>query len=61
MTNEEIDRKSEIVTNVLYRLKERDYVTHREVRAIDDMLAISAEAQADLYDLIRFHEGPGKE
>jgi hypothetical protein len=59
MTNEEIDRKSEIVTNALYRLKERDYITQPyEIKAIDDMLAVNAVALADLYDLIRFHAGP---
>lgn len=53
MTNEEIDRKSAIVTDALYRLKERDYVTlPYEIKAIDDMLAVNAKALADLHDLI---------
>jgi uncharacterized protein YfkK (UPF0435 family) len=59
MTNEEIDRKCEIVENALYRLKDRDYVNANQVRAIDDFMAgAGAEALADLYDLIRYHAGP---
>lgn len=54
MTNEEIDRKSAIVTDALYRLKERDYITlPHEIHAIDDMLAINAVALADFYSLIQ--------
>jgi hypothetical protein len=53
------DDKIEVVENCLYRLKERDYVTPSQVRLIDDFMAeLGGEALADLYDLIRFHDGP---
>jgi hypothetical protein len=52
------ERKLEVVEGVLYRLKERDFATPRDVRAIDDMLAASPAVKVDLYELIRFHEGP---
>lgn len=59
MTDEEIDRKCEIMENALYRLKNRDYIKPEQVRAIDDfMVNVGAEALADLYDLVCFHAGP---
>lgn len=57
-SNVDAERKLEVVELALYRLKERDYATAADVRAIDELLATSPELKADLYDLIRFHEGP---
>src|SRR4051812_48529628 len=52
MTN---DIKTEVVENCLYRLKERPGAN---VTAIDDFMAdINGDALADLYDLIRLHDG----
>jgi len=56
--------KSEALENALYRLKERDNSLYdplerqKIVRAIDDLLCLPAAVQADLYDLIRHHDGP---
>jgi hypothetical protein len=53
------DEKIEVIESCLYRLKDRDYLTARQVRTIDDFMAeMGPVALADLYDLIRFHEGP---
>lgn len=53
------DEKIEIIENCLYRLKERDHMTARQIRAVDDFMADAGPvALADLYDLVRFHEGP---
>lgn len=61
MSKEEFDRKNEIVENALYRLKERYFLMTWEIQAIDNLLACGANCKVDLYDLIRFHEGPEKE
>jgi hypothetical protein len=60
ISREEFDRKVEVVENALYRLKERDFLMTWEIQAIDNLLACNANCKVDLYDLIRFHEGPEK-
>lgn len=53
------ERAVEVTENALYRLKEREHMTPEQVRAVDDFMGgVGAVALADLFELIRYHEGP---
>jgi hypothetical protein len=50
--------KTEVMENCLYRLKDRRGLSSAQISAIDDFMAdVGADALADLYDLVRHHDG----